>query len=432
MYPAGLFIETHRIKLEEFMETNNKTILVCNCEGTMALDVKALSTALGGNSAPISQLCRAQLEIFEKTANTHKEIVVACTQEAPIFLEAAEELSGETPKLSFSNIREKAGWCQEKPGQASSALNAKMAALLTESTLEIPQTPSVTMVSEGKVLVLGRDEEAINAANKIFSRLDVTIILSNGADVFAPRVMGVPIFQGRVSDASGYLGAFKVKIEESSPASPSNRAGLAFTQPGQNGIIECDLILDLRGDTPLFRAPEKRDGYFNADPSSPASIAETIFELVEMVGEFEKPRYIDYDPDICAHAKNGISGCTKCLDSCPVGAITHDGDKVAYDPFICAGCGNCASICPTGAAKYALPAGDAIYERLRILLSTYYKSGGTNAVLFIHDTKTLPPTQSRSDGPTALQLLHFQNTGLPLPSLTLPCAPSVAQRKKRQ
>ena len=136
------------------METNNKNILVCNCEGTMALDVKALTAALGNDPLPISQLCRAQLEIFEETANTHKEILVACTQEAPIFLETADELSGTIPKLSFCNIREKAGWCKEKPGRASNNLTAKMVALLSEATLEIPQTPSVNIVPEGRVLIL--------------------------------------------------------------------------------------------------------------------------------------------------------------------------------------------------------------------------------------------------------------------------------------
>ena len=131
----------------------------------------------------------------------------------------------------------------------------------------------------------------------------------------------------------------------------------------------CDLILDIRGGTPLFTAPEKLDGYFNPDPKNPALVGDALLELVDMVGEFEKPRYINYDEGICAHASAGITGCTRCIDNCPTGAITSDekNDRVVFDAFVCAGCGTCASICPTGAAKYALPGGDVLFTRLRTI-----------------------------------------------------------------
>ena len=367
------------------MEINNKKILVCNCEGTMALNTKALCSTFSGEAEPISQLCRAQLEVFEETANRHNELIVACTQEAPIFLEAIDELETAAPALSFCNIREKAGWCNEKPGEASSNLTAKMAALLTESSLEIPQTTSVTMVSEGNVIIIGKDDLALNAASKIATRLDVTVILSEASGIPAPRIMNFPVFQGQVTQASGHLGEFKLTVNQSSPASPSSRSGLAFTLGSEIGVIDCDLILDLRGGPPLLNAPEKRDGYFLPDPRNPAAVSDAILSLIDLVGEFEKPRYVDYDPDICAHSKSEISGCTNCIDACPTGAIAPDGDKVNYDPYICAGCGNCASSCPTGAAKYAMPAGDAFYERLRILLTTYRKAGGSHAAVLIHD-----------------------------------------------
>ena len=140
------------------MEAKEQKILICNCEGTMAMDPDGLAKAFDSEAMPISQVCRAQLEVFEDEAKRHDEVIVACTQEAPIFLEASESLGSDAPELRFCNIREKAGWCSEAPGGASTNLTAKMAALLSEATLNIPETRSITMVSKGTVLVLGAEQ----------------------------------------------------------------------------------------------------------------------------------------------------------------------------------------------------------------------------------------------------------------------------------
>ncbi len=170
------------------------------------------------------------------------------------------------------------------------------------------------------------------------------------------------------------------------------------------------MILDLRRGTPLFPAPDKRDGYFNPDPGNPALVAEALLALTDMVGEFDKPRYVEYDESICAHAKSGITGCTLCLDNCPTGAIVSDGDRVKIDPYICAGCGTCASVCPTGAAKYALPAGDALQQRLRTLLRTFLAAGGKNPVILVHDTgfgDEMIDTMARAGGGLPARVLPF-------------------------
>ncbi|MBM3567027.1 MAG: 4Fe-4S ferredoxin, partial [Alphaproteobacteria bacterium] len=92
---------------------------------------------------------------------------------------------------------------------------------------------------------------------------------------------------------------------------------------------------------------------------------------------------------------------------CPLGATApqgKDGDGIAYDARVCAGCGLCAALCPTGAASYQLPAGGGIYERLRILLSTYFKAGGKNPVLLVH---------SAEKGGQVLDALAHHGDGLP-------------------
>ena len=364
------------------MKINGRRVLVCNCEGTMNLDGSKLAKACGSNEVLniASSLCREQIKTFENATSDGK-VLVACTQEAPMFMESNDDFGDKAADLRFTNIREKAGWTTDK----GEALTAKMAALISEATLDIPDATSVSMVSDGSLLILGNDDIALEAAASVSHCLDVTIILTGKQVVAPPQSMEVPIFKGQVVSANGHLGAFELKLENYSPASPSSKQHLSFLESGQSGSASCDLILDLRGDTPLFPAPEKRDGYFNPDPKSPISVQKILLELTNMVGEFEKPRYIDYEANLCAHSRSQIIGCSRCLDHCPTNAITPNGDHVMFDPFVCAGCGTCASVCPTGAAKYNLPAGDALFERLRTLLITYIAAGGEKPALLIHD-----------------------------------------------
>ena len=102
------------------MKLNGKEVLVCNCEGTMTIDGKALAKACqggdkkgGGKKAEelsvASHLCRTQIEEFQRLAGQGSELLVACTQEAPLFLETLDEMGEDAPAAQFVNIREKAG-----------------------------------------------------------------------------------------------------------------------------------------------------------------------------------------------------------------------------------------------------------------------------------------------------------------------------------
>ena len=110
-----------------------------------------------------------------------------------------------------------------------------------------------------------------------------------------------------------------------------------------------------------------------------------LFDLTDLVGEFEKPRYVQFEAELCAHSRSRRTGCTRCLEVCPAAAIQPAGDVVAIDPHLCGGCGACHSVCPTGAAGYAYPPAPALLERLRTLLTTYRKAGGERPALLVHD-----------------------------------------------
>ena len=88
----------------------NKRCLICNCEKTMPLDEKKLAKAMGRDIGNIQiSLCRAQLETFETALRSDDDLIVACTQESPLFREIAEE-SGKSENIRYVNIRENGGW----------------------------------------------------------------------------------------------------------------------------------------------------------------------------------------------------------------------------------------------------------------------------------------------------------------------------------
>ena len=368
------------------MEMDGRRVLVCDCEATMPLDDGTLGKACqaAGASGELelnTQLCRAQLGNFQRAILGEQPVLVACTQEAPLFTEITGEDNPQA-QVTFTNIRERAGW-SEQAGAAA----PKIAALLAEAAMDIAPTPSVALASGGNCLVYGTDERALEAAKQLATRLEATVLLSEPGEILPPSLMDVPVFKGTIAQAKGHLGAFGITVDGYAPAVPSSRLTLSFEAPRNNAFSECDLILDLSGGTPLFQAHEKRDGYFRPDPGDPVAVQQAVFEIADMVGEYEKPRYIDYNAEICAHARSHKTGCTRCLDICPTSAIAPAGDHVEIDALVCAGCGSCASVCPTGAATYQLPGGDSLFQRIRTLLTAYGQAGGADPVLLLHDTR---------------------------------------------
>ncbi len=348
--------------------------LICTCEGTMPLAPETL----GATGKPASQLCRAQLDNFRAALGEFAAITVACTQEAALFSEVAED-TGFTGTLRFANLRETAGWSE---GGAQAA--PKMAALLAMAEVEATHFEVVTLESNGVALILGRDEVALQAARDLSDHLDITVLLLPGADVPPPRRTTWPVLQGRIAQAQGHLGAFELTVNAYAAPEPSSRTKLEFGPARDGAVSRCDLVIDLTGGTPLFH--ETRPGYLRADPRDGAGVARLVAQAAQMVGTFDKPKYIDFTPGLCAHSRNTLTGCTRCLNLCPTGAIEPVGDSVAINPAICAGCGQCAAACPTGAAAYTLPVVSNIAWRLRKGLAAWFEAGARTApVILFHD-----------------------------------------------
>lgn len=325
------------------------------------------------------QLCRKELDFFKTVLQQENDVTVACTQEAPLFTETAEDM-GYAGRLTFANVREQAGWSDE-----ARKAGPKTAALLAAAREEMPPIQGVTLESQGVALVYGRDEVAIEAARRLSASLDVTVLLKRPGEVTPPHSTEFPIVKGTIAGARGHLGAFALQVDDYALPHPSSRRSFVWQPPRNGASSTCDIVIDLTGEPALFPAGELRPGYLRADPRDPAAVERLIGEAGGLVGTFDKPRFITFTADLCAHSRSKITGCTRCLDLCPTGAITPDGDHVAIDPAICAGCGQCAAACPTGAAAYALPPVDALMRRLRTLVTTYLAAGGRDPVILLHD-----------------------------------------------
>ena len=162
----------------------------------------------------------------------------------------------------------------------------------------------------------------------------------------------------------GYLGAFRIELRSA----------------GKRVELEADMVLDFSPE-PLIPAGLPPPGYIHCRPDETAITSQLLHSLEELTGTFDKPEFFRYDPDRCAHARNGVTACTRCIDACPAQAIHSLLERVEVDPYLCQGGGVCATVCPSGAISYAYPRSGDLGRRMRRLLQAFREAGGEAPVL---------------------------------------------------
>lgn len=353
-----------------------KHLILCDCLGSQHLDAEALAQASGQRCSRVhSALCSFEIAQAE-SAIAAGEALIACGQEMARFTELAEDLG--LPAPDFVDLRDRAGWSDDPAPKL-----AKMTALLAEAALTPPPVKSVDVLSAGACLIIGASAVALPAAGRLAEVLAVTVLLTDEAPL--PDDRRFEVIRGRLAAATGTLGDFTLRLDALQQVQPGGRGPRQLTPPRDGAETRCDVILDLSGAAPLFPAHHKRDGYLRADPGDPRLVADKVFEAAQHVGTFEKPLHVRMEAHLCAHSRAGQTGCTRCLDLCPTGAIRPDGEHVSIDPLVCAGCGACSSACPSGAILYDAPPVDFLLQRIRVLAEAFRAAGGRAPRLLVHD-----------------------------------------------
>ena len=239
----------------------------------------------------------------------------------------------------------------------------------------------------GLVLIVGPEPYALSVAEQLVGKVTLAILATEGNNlsagsekaVFTHEIDGqmILVAAADLMDVGGYLGAFEVTVDVNGES--QNLAGL-MNLTSQT----FDVILDL-GRKPAITLELPPPGYF-AVSANRENMPKVLEEIAGLNGEFEKPQYVHYDPDICAHGERGITGCTRCIDTCPAGAVISIGERVEVDVHRCHGMGSCSAVCPTGALTYAYPSLGDTMNGLRQALTAWRISGMPAPCILLYDS----------------------------------------------
>lgn len=275
---------------------------------------------------------------------------------------------------------------------------------------------SVTYFSQGRTLVLGPAGVVQRAADLLGQALTTTLWVESPKGSQGAAATGGGRWRtltGRLVQLQGYLGAFELQYEALSSEIPALQRETF------------DLVLDLRPKAAFDQAVLPMGYVFSPAEAATATadaramgLADAVRRLRSWEGVFDKPKFFDYQPNLCAHSRNGIVGCRACIDVCSAAAIRSDvrAQQVVVDPHLCVGCGTCSSVCPSGAMQFVYPRVAVLGEKLQAMLAQRAQAGQMDSIVLLHGHAATPMRLTPRAASRLLPVLlwHAASAGLDL------------------
>ena len=261
----------------------------------------------------------------------------------------------------------------------STISQARITALREGIRGDVAPTSLVSFSSSGIVALIGPLPSALQVAEGLDEISSCVIIATDGGEAGQTETRDIngrtaAIIFGRPTSISGYLGNFEITLSRE-----EGDMGVAKSMGLADDAI--DVVLDLSRE-PLLTHDVLPVGYFAPRGDNDALLI-ACESIPDLKGQFQKPRYVQYNADICAHGARGIKGCRRCLDVCPADALSSIGEKISVETHLCHGLGACTSSCPTGALSYSYPnRADSLNQLRRVITSFRERTTAAPDILF--------------------------------------------------
>ena len=169
--------------------------------------------------------------------------------------------------------------------------NGKQIEIESDEPEPVEHLPPLTVVSQGRTLIIDTDADRAVACGKILTDqlLTCTLVVTEktSKDASFPRLSRPALLEADRISITGAFGGFSATV--------TAKGDQTYLTEG------FDLVLDLQP-TPSFSGDSLPMGYY-VPGQNPEDLNEVLAELPEMRGRFEKPQFMIFQKSRCLHGR---------------------------------------------------------------------------------------------------------------------------------